>query len=127
MAEFDQEQLRKWAISGAEQRLLEIASEAAAIYRAFPELRERATGEGAPASGRGARAGRAAKRSGMSAARRQAVSERMKRYWAGRRGGASGGGAPAATRGRRKLSAAARKRISDAQKKRWAAQRKEKG
>jgi len=127
MPEFNREQLRKWAISGAEQRLLEIASEAAAIYRAFPELRERATKGVAPESGRRARAGRTAKRTGMSAASRQAVSERMKRYWADRRGGASSGKAPAATRGRRKLSAAARKRISDAQKKRWAAQRKEKG
>ena len=44
MPEFDQEQLRKWAVSGAERRLLEIATEAAAIYRAFPELRQRGTG-----------------------------------------------------------------------------------
>jgi hypothetical protein len=52
----------------------------------------------------------------------------MKRYWAAHRGGAaSGRSAATATRGRRKLSAAARKRISDAQKKRWAAQRTEKG
>ena len=41
MAEFDSAQLRQWAARGAEQRLLEIAAEAAAIYQAFPELRDR--------------------------------------------------------------------------------------
>lgn len=33
--------LRAWALKGAEQRLVEIAQEAAAIHRAFPELRDR--------------------------------------------------------------------------------------
>jgi hypothetical protein len=33
--------IREWALKGAEQRLVEIAAEAAAIYRAFPELRDR--------------------------------------------------------------------------------------
>ena len=41
MAEFDRAQLRQWAVRGAEQRLQEIAAEAAAIHRAFPELRDR--------------------------------------------------------------------------------------
>ena len=41
MAEFDRAQLRQWAVRGAEQRLQEIATEAAAIHRAFPELRGR--------------------------------------------------------------------------------------
>ena len=36
MAEFDRAQLRQWAVRGAEQRLQEIALEAAAIHRAFP-------------------------------------------------------------------------------------------
>ena len=44
MAEFDSAQLRQWAVRGAEQRLQEIATEAAAIYQAFPELRDRAGG-----------------------------------------------------------------------------------
>ena len=131
MPEFDQEQLRKWAVSGAERRLLEIATEAAAIYRAFPELRQRGTGGRATESTLPAAAGgRRRRNAGMSAANRKAVSERMKRYWAARRGGstrASRGASKTATGGRRKLSAAARKRISDAQKKRWAAHRKEKG
>jgi hypothetical protein len=140
MPEFDQEQLRKWAVSGAERRLLEIATEAAAIYRAFPELRERgAGGRAAENPLPGAAAGRRRRNTGMSEANRKAVSERMKRYWAARRGGStrpSGGAGTRASRGatsktatggRRRLSAAARKRISDAQKKRWAAHRKEKG
>jgi len=33
--------LREWARIGAERRLVEIAEEAAAIHRAFPELRNR--------------------------------------------------------------------------------------
>ena len=36
MAEFGSAQLRQWAVRGAEQRLQEIAAEAAAIHRAFP-------------------------------------------------------------------------------------------
>lgn len=134
MPQFDQEQLRKWAVSGAEQRLLEIATEAAAIYKAFPELRDRGTEGPAPgAAAAGRRAGRK-----MSTANRKAVSDRMKKYWAARRGGTARGAArttKTSTRGTgrsaarvpRKLSPAARKRISDAQKKRWAAYRKEGG
>lgn len=137
MTEFDRAQLRAWAVRGAEQRLLEIANEAAAIHRAFPELRQRgrqptATADGAAVSP--ARGARGRKRSRMSAANRKAVSERMSKYWAERRGGAAKGAAGAVksaagaakgtARGRRKMSAAARKRISDAQKKRWAAKKK---
>jgi hypothetical protein len=140
MAEFDSAQLRQWAARGAEQRLLEIAAEAAAIYKAFPELRDRSEKASSPVTTAvAAKAGRRG-RSNMSAAQRKAVSERMRKYWAGRR--QSAGGAPSAgsakaggaarpartaaagrTRGPRKMSAAARKRISDAQKKRWAARR----
>jgi hypothetical protein len=149
MAELDNAQVRQWAVKGAEQRLLEIAAEASAIYQTFPELRERGGNQAgkrgvdvasAPASGRG--------RANMSAAQRKAVSERMRKYWAARREGTVGGtssgtakrgrgragaaksdGAQAAAGGRRgprKMSAAARKRISDAQKKRWAESRKAK-
>ncbi len=139
MPQFDQEQLRKWAVSGAEQRLLEIATEAAAIYKAFPELRERGTaGRAAEDRGPGAAAaGRRVSRK-MSTANRKAVSDRMKKYWAARRGGSGRAAtrttktsartaARSAARVPRKLSPAARKRISDAQKKRWAAYRKEGG
>ena len=31
--------LREWAVKGAEQRLVELAEEARAIFAAFPELR----------------------------------------------------------------------------------------
>ena len=137
MAEFDSAQLRQWAARGAEQRLLEIAAEAAAIYKAFPELRDRSDKASSPATT--AVAGKAG-RNNMSAAQRKAVSERMRKYWAARResaGGATSAGSAKAggaarpartaaarrTRGPRKMSAAARKRISDAQKKRWAARR----
>jgi len=136
MPQFDQEQLRKWAVSGAEQRLLEIATEAAAIYKAFPELRDRGT-ESPAAEAPGPGAAAASRRAGrkMSTANRRAVSDRMKKYWAARRGGTAGAAtrttktssrtaARSAASGPRKLSPAARKRISDAQKKRWAAYRK---
>ena len=151
MAELDNAQVRQWAIKGAEQRLLEIAAEAAAIHETFPELRDRGgaqrgTGATETPAGAGARG-----RTNMSAAQRKAVSERMRKYWAARREGtaedtssgtskgrtsggnakggrAKGGGSQAAggRPGPRKMSAAARKRISDAQKKRWAERRKAK-
>ena len=127
MTDFDRAQLREWAVRGAEQRLLEIANEAAAIHRAFPELRQRGRRPGATEDGEAVRPARRRRRSRMSAANRRAVSERMKKYWAERRGGAAksaAGTAKRAVRGRRKLSAAGRKRISDAQKKRWAAKKK---
>jgi hypothetical protein len=73
----------------------------------------------------------------MSATERSAVSDRMRRYWAARRGGSTAKGATgsesvaqtskaagsAAKRGPRTMSPEARKRISDAQKARWANQR----
>jgi hypothetical protein len=87
--------LREWAVKGAEQRLLELAEEARAIFRAFPELRGRGRGFDAGQAGRRGRASGAAdasqpskrRRGGgtMSAAGRKAVSLRMKKYWAERR------------------------------------------
>ena len=123
MPEKDRQQLRQWAVTGAERRLLDIAIEAEAIHRAFPELRQQ-TVAGAVAR---ARIGRARKRAGMSAARRKGVSERMKKYRAARRGAAGTGASKGRSRGRRKMSAAARKRISDAQKKRWARRKAARG
>jgi hypothetical protein len=87
--------MRQWALRGAEQRLLEIAQEAAAIHAAFPELRQ------AGARGQMPRRGRPAAAAELTADAPQR----------GRR------------RRRRRLSAEARKRISDAQKARWAKQR----
>jgi hypothetical protein len=89
-------ELRRYAILGAEARLLAIAEEAAAIYRVFPELRQR-NGKGGILAGdkpsrerkrnpvRGGQPG-TRRRSPMSAAQRKAVGERMRRYWATRRG-----------------------------------------
>jgi hypothetical protein len=87
--------LRRYAVVGAEQRLLELAEEAAAIFAIFPELR---------APGRGFMAMAKAGGRGESAA-------------------GDGVAAPTKRRRRRKMSAEARKRISDAQKARWAKQR----
>ena len=74
---------------GAEARLLQISEEAAAIYRAFPELRRgggagRGRGRGrAPASA--ADAGETAqprKKRRLSAAARKRISDAQKRRWA---------------------------------------------
>ena len=40
----DKSDLREWAVKGAEQRLVELAEEARAIFAAFPELREKGRG-----------------------------------------------------------------------------------
>jgi hypothetical protein len=86
---------RRYAVIGAEQRLLELAEEAAVIFTAFPELRDRGfmdpSEDDKPARGGGAGSGAA--------------------------------GQPSGRRKRRKMSAAARQRISDAQKARWAKQK----
>ena len=88
--------MRGWALKGAEQRLLEISEEAAAIYRAFPELRDRGVGT----SG-GRRLGPRRKDAEASATST----------------------APTRRRRKRTMSAEARKRISEAQKARWAKQK----
>ena len=125
--------LRSWAVKGAEQRLGEIAEEAKLIFRTFPELRHRGRGfdlSKASATLPGKATNRRHRRK-MSAAARKAVSDRMKKYWAARRGGAhkvtpsreaaQANGQPRNRQGgARKMSAAARKRISEAQKARWA-------
>ena len=95
MAKRTRTDLRSYAVVGAEQRLLQLAEEAAQIFAIFPELR---------APGRGFMAIR------QGGARRQ---------------GTAGASEPRTRkRRRRKLSPEARKRISDAQKRRWAKQRK---
>jgi hypothetical protein len=139
--------LHRYALLGAEARLQQLAAETADIYRQFPQLR---TGRPRQVDGADSTSssspGRGRKRRGMSAANRQAVSERMRKYWAERRAQKANGGESAAStgtskrvpksgrsqkaartrakRGTRKMSAAARKRISQAQKARWAAKRK---
>ena len=88
--------MRGWALKGAEQRLLEISEEAAAIYRAFPELRDGRVG-----SSGGRRPGRPRKDAETDATPTPPTRRRRKRT----------------------MSAEARRRISDAQKARWAKQK----
>jgi hypothetical protein len=87
-------EMRQWALKGAEQRLLEISEEAAAIHAAFPELRKAEEG-----------------------ASRATLQRR------GRPRKAQTAGEPPRAPRKRTMSADARRRISEAQKARWAKQR----
>jgi hypothetical protein len=76
--------LRQYAVMGAEQRLLQIAEEAARIFTAFPELRDRGfmapgadRGEGSRPKGR-----RVRRRGTISAEGRRRISEAQKARWA---------------------------------------------
>ena len=77
--------LREWAVKGAEQRLVELAEEARAIFAAFPELRGR--GRGFEVS-RGRRRNRPRlhpskrRRKTMSAAARRKIALAQKKRWA---------------------------------------------
>lgn len=92
----DQNAMRTWALKGAEQRLLEISEEAAAIYATFPELRDR---------------------SGWNGHTRPRPGRPRKKQEEATEAAAPGG------RRRRTMSAEARRRISEAQKARWAKQK----
>ena len=75
--------LREWAVKGAEQRLVELAEEARAIFAAFPELRGQGREFGSQrdvATGQVKLSKR--RRKGMSAAARQKVSLAQKKRWA---------------------------------------------
>jgi hypothetical protein len=94
--------LQHYALLGAQARLQQLAEETADIYRQFPQLRTRrprhvdgtdSTSSSSP--------GRRRKRRCMSAANRQAVSERMRKYWAERRAQNSNGAEAAAADGTR--------------------------
>jgi hypothetical protein len=77
VSELNREDLHRLARLGAKARLEELHRETTAIRQAFPDLfGKRRTGAATEAARR---------RRGMSAAARKAVSERMKKYWAGRR------------------------------------------
>jgi hypothetical protein len=94
------DELRRLARLGAQTRIEELSREIAAIRAAFPDIAEGGASRGGR---RGRKRGRAAKadspdtgakrkgrkarrrRAPMSAAKRRAVSERMKKYWAERR------------------------------------------
>jgi hypothetical protein len=77
-------QLQEYARFGAQARLQAIEEERRAIVRAFPDLGR--------ASGRtnGASTPSVSGRKGMSPSQRRAVGERMKAYWAKRRGETAG-------------------------------------
>lgn len=91
--ELSKDDMRRFARLGAMRRLEDIRKEEAAIRAAFPELfsgarpAARATKAAAVAVApeKVAAPRKARKRSTMSPAMRKAVSERMKKYWAGRR------------------------------------------
>ena len=77
--------LREWAVKGAEQRLVELAEEARAIFVAFPELR----GQGRRfelSQGRNVEAASVApnkrRRKKMSAAARRKIAQAQKKRWA---------------------------------------------
>lgn len=148
-------EVRTWALKGAELRLVEIAEEAKAIFRAFPELRGKGRGFDGHSSTVTQRAkAPAGKRRKLSAEARQRISEAVKARWARQKGAGTDGGAatpetqesnrpavidgkpstPAGKkgarggrRGPRRMSPEARRRISAAAKARWAKVRAEKG
>jgi hypothetical protein len=75
--------LREWAVKGAEQRLVELAEEARAIFAAFPELREQGRGFGSQREVSTAHVKPSQRRrKGMSAAARKKVSLAQKKRWA---------------------------------------------
>ena len=83
-AELNGSDLRGWAVKGAEQRLLEIAAEAEAVYGAFPELRARGRpgGNGGVRGVTGAGGVRRRRRRRMSAEARAKISAAQKARWA---------------------------------------------
>lgn len=78
------DEFRRYAVIGAEQRLLQIAQEAAVIFAAFPELRDRGFMERSK-SRNVAQAVVPRKRRRMSAEARRRISEAQKARWAKRR------------------------------------------
>lgn len=80
--------LRQYAVIGAEQRLLQIAEEAARIFKSFPELRDRGfMASGAAGTAGSARGRRPAKRrrTTISEEGRRRISEAQKARWAKQR------------------------------------------
>jgi hypothetical protein len=80
-------EVKRLALIGAQSRLDTLNAEIASIVRAFPELsRGRASAAATAVGNDTPRKGRGRKRNwNMSEAQKRAVSERMKKYWAGRR------------------------------------------
>lgn len=74
--------LSRWALVGAEQRLAALAVETAAIHRVFPELRGRARGAAAVVARTGKKVGGRKRRRRMSAAGRAKLRAALKKRWA---------------------------------------------
>ena len=72
--------MRTWAVAGAQNRLLEIAAEAAEIHRMFPELRGGRSQGVTDVASKPATGGR--RRRTMSAAARARISAAQKARWA---------------------------------------------
>ena len=72
--------IRTWAVAGAQQRLLEIAEEAAEIHRTFPELRAGRSQDVDDIVPKPAEGGRPPRT--MSAAGRARISAAQKARWA---------------------------------------------
>ena len=80
------DEFRRYAVVGAEQRLLQIAEEAAVIFTAFPELRDRGFMERSK-SPKAAQAAVPRRRRKMSAEARRKISEAQKARWAKQKAG----------------------------------------
>jgi hypothetical protein len=83
--------IRDWAVKGAELHLKEIAAEATAILAAFPELRKQRPALSVPASGKRGRKKPTAspaprRRRKMSAAARKRIGDAQRARWAKQKG-----------------------------------------
>jgi hypothetical protein len=81
-----QQDVRQYALVGAQARLDALRSEMQSLLGAFPELaRKRGPGATRSAASEAKPKARRGRRRAMSAEEKREVSERMKRYWAARR------------------------------------------
>jgi len=79
-------EMTSFARIGAQARLQQLQAEREQILRVFPDLGRNGTSSGnGKVQARQARDGVKPRRKPMTAAEKRAVSERMRRYWAGRR------------------------------------------
>lgn len=88
------QEVKRFALIGAQARLNELQAEIASLLKAFPELakqapakrgRPRAAAAVAETASPAVKRGRKRQRNPMSDDQKQAVSDRMKKYWAARR------------------------------------------
>jgi hypothetical protein len=104
-------------------RLAELDRERTEILKAYPTLRAASHGQGAvsgPVTAQGSTPGRKL----SAAARKAAVSEGMRRWWAARKGQEVGAASVAKPVRKKQFSAESRARLSRLAKERWARARK---